>query len=158
MPCLHKQGTYHRNDFAQDATPWGRLIRFLRVRSGSSAVALCWLLLARAVSSSSRHPQGSLPHVLYVSTSVTTLAPNTLTAGLCSSLQYIEGFCRTGAPGGFDPLPQQTISDRRALGSMTKRHAVCRQKSPAVLAGGIFELGGMGGFIAAALQLSQPDL
>ncbi|KRX52604.1 hypothetical protein T12_5625 [Trichinella patagoniensis] len=20
MPCLHKQGTYHRNDFAQDAT------------------------------------------------------------------------------------------------------------------------------------------
>ncbi|KRY03793.1 hypothetical protein T12_2385 [Trichinella patagoniensis] len=21
MPCLHKQGTYHRNDFAQDATP-----------------------------------------------------------------------------------------------------------------------------------------
>ncbi|KRX13747.1 hypothetical protein T07_392 [Trichinella nelsoni] len=88
MPCLHKQGTYHRNDFAQDATP------------------------------------GSLPHVLYVSTSVTTLAPNTLTAGLCSSLQYIEGFCRTGAPGGFDPLPQQTISDRRALGSMTKRHAV----------------------------------
>ncbi|KRY14870.1 hypothetical protein T12_11686 [Trichinella patagoniensis] len=26
--------------------------------------------------------------------------------------------------GGFDPLPQRTISDRRALGSMTERHAV----------------------------------
>ncbi|KRX21480.1 hypothetical protein T07_2193, partial [Trichinella nelsoni] len=26
--------------------------------------------------------------------------------------------------GGFDPLPQRTISDRRALGLMTERHAV----------------------------------
>ncbi|KRZ85083.1 hypothetical protein T08_4086, partial [Trichinella sp. T8] len=26
--------------------------------------------------------------------------------------------------GGFDPLPQPTISDRRALGSMTERHAI----------------------------------
>ncbi|KRY58044.1 hypothetical protein T03_8175 [Trichinella britovi] len=25
---------------------------------------------------------------------------------------------------GFDPLPQRTISNRRALGSMTERHAV----------------------------------
>ncbi|KRY91122.1 hypothetical protein T11_18344 [Trichinella zimbabwensis] len=33
----------------------------------------------------------------------------------------------------------------------------CRQKPPAVLAGGVFELGGMGGFIAAALRLPQPD-
>ncbi|KRX52255.1 hypothetical protein T09_2117 [Trichinella sp. T9] len=95
------------------------------VTSSSSAVALCWLLLARAVSSSSRHSQGSLPHVLYVSTSVTTLAPNTLTAGWSSPLQYIEGFRRRGARGGgFDPLPQRTVSDQRALGSMTERHAV----------------------------------
>ncbi|KRY06676.1 hypothetical protein T12_15170 [Trichinella patagoniensis] len=54
--------------------------------------------------------------------------------------------------GGFDPLPLR-ISDRRALASVTERYAVmqvCRQKPPAVLTGGIFELGEMGGFIASA--------
>ncbi|KRX40306.1 hypothetical protein T05_12381 [Trichinella murrelli] len=62
--------------------------------SSSSAVALGWLLFARAVSSSIRHLRGSFPRV--------------------------SGLLR----GGFDPLPQRTISDRRALGSMTERHAV----------------------------------
>ncbi|KRX22957.1 hypothetical protein T07_575 [Trichinella nelsoni] len=53
----------------------------------------------------------------------------------CSSpLQYIEGFRRRRAP------------------------EVCRQKPPAVLAGGVFELGRMGGFIATALRLPRPDL
>ncbi|KRX33013.1 hypothetical protein T05_2835, partial [Trichinella murrelli] len=35
---------------------------------------------------------------------------------------------------------------------------VCRQKPPAVLAGGVFELGGMGGFTAAAPRLPRPDV
>ncbi|KRX18291.1 hypothetical protein T07_7774 [Trichinella nelsoni] len=35
---------------------------------------------------------------------------------------------------------------------------ICRQKPTAVLAGGIFELVGLGGFTAAALRLPQLDL
>ncbi|KRZ00048.1 hypothetical protein T11_7683 [Trichinella zimbabwensis] len=97
------------------------------------AIALCWFLLAHAVSSSSRHSQHSLPQVLHVSTSVTTRAPNT-NADVSSPLQYIEGFRRRGhrggslglLRGGFDPLPQRINGDRRAFGSMTERHAAQR--------------------------------
>ncbi|KRX40311.1 hypothetical protein T03_14891 [Trichinella britovi] len=63
--------------YHDDPIVTGRLIRFLRVRSSSSAVALGWLLLARAVSSSIRHLRGSFPHVSYVSTSDTALALGT---------------------------------------------------------------------------------
>ncbi|KRY86541.1 hypothetical protein T4D_14981 [Trichinella pseudospiralis] len=67
---------------------------------------------------------------------------------------------------GFDPLRQRINSDGHAVGSMTEQRAAQGMaerparttKLPAVLAGGIFELGGRKGFIAAALRPPQPDL
>ncbi|KRZ84542.1 hypothetical protein T08_9305 [Trichinella sp. T8] len=62
-------------------------------------------------------------------------------------------------------LVSSSASSEHASTRTTRPHVptcrvmrVCRQKPPAVLAGGVFELGGMGGFIAAAPRLPQPDL
>ncbi|KRX86687.1 hypothetical protein T4E_3333 [Trichinella pseudospiralis] len=48
------------------------------------------------------------------------------------------------------PAEQRLIEYRIVLYRIVQ---VCRQKPPAVLTGGIFELGRMGGFIAATLRL-----
>ncbi|KRY54710.1 hypothetical protein T03_322 [Trichinella britovi] len=76
----------------------------------------------------------TLPHVLLVSTSVIALSEK-------------------------DPSPPIVLLTVSRLTIPTCRvMRVGRQKPPAVAAGGVFLLGGMGGSIAAALRLPQPDL
>ncbi|KRX35950.1 hypothetical protein T05_14928 [Trichinella murrelli] len=161
MPCLHAQGTYHRDDLVQDfkfndndrVRQAEGAIRHVLINAEFSVAQHSSIVTTRRVGSvdlppgsrqfarrrcacSFSHSRSRLLvdilrthfHTYYSSPRRSPLSLRKDPSRF-SPLQYIEVFRRRGEPGGllrggFDPLPQRIISDRRALGSVTERPAV----------------------------------